>query len=305
MPPDAEFLPRAELLSYEEIARVVRVAAGMGIRKVRLTGGEPLARRGLLELVGEIGSIPQIEDLALSTNGVLLARHARALKRLGLQRVNISLDSLRPERFAAITRFDRWRQVMDGIEAALEFGLRPVKINCVVIRGVNDDEIEDFIAWTLRAPVHVRFIEYMPIGVFEAWDRSRVVSLEEMRQRVEAVAEIEPIVRSAETSPGPAKEFRVRGGLGSVGFISALTCDFCADCNRVRLTSEGKLRGCLFSAGEVDLRGPLRAGIDDEVLRELLVECLRRKPESHLLNAPAGTAPPPEATACVMHRTGG
>jgi cyclic pyranopterin phosphate synthase len=164
MPPDVQFMPREHLLTFEEIYRFLRVAAPMGIRKVRLTGGEPLARHDFLELVRMIGSIPDIKELALSTNAVLFAPHAQRLKEYGLQRVNISLDTLRPERFQEITGFDRWRQVMDGIEAALNMGLHPVKINCVVVRGVNDDEIEDFVAWSRRDPVHIRFIEYMPVG---------------------------------------------------------------------------------------------------------------------------------------------
>jgi cyclic pyranopterin phosphate synthase len=292
-------MPKAHLLTYDEIARFLRIAGPMGIRKVRLTGGEPLARRDLTELVRMIGAIPEITELALSTNAVLFAPHAEQLKRDGLHRVNISLDTLRRDRFQQITGFDRWQQVWDGIQTALAVGLHPVKVNAVLVRGINDDEVEDFVAWTRTTPVHVRFIEYMPVGTFDQWERAKVVPIGEVLERIRSIADLEPIERERATA-GPADEWRVVGGAGSVGVITAVTSEFCEACNRIRLTSDGKLRGCLLSNGELDLRENMRAGIDDDGLRELLLECMRRKPEKHLINADDMPAP-----AYQMHQMGG
>jgi len=300
MPPDVEFMERSHLLTYEEIVRFLRVAVPEGIRKVRLTGGEPLARRNLVGLVGQLAAIPGLKELALSTNGVLLAPHARELQQAGLQRINISLDSLQPERFAKITRFDRWHQVMQGIEAALAAGLDPVKVNVVVMKGVNDDEIGDFARWAKREPVHVRFIEYMPIGTFDAWERSRVMTRAEVMSQLTAAVDLVPLESDWATA-GPADEFRILGGRGTVGFITAVTNEFCQRCNRIRLTSDGKLRGCLLSNGEVDLREPLRSGIGDEELRGLLLQCLRQKPEKHYINDEQQLERPTYA----MHQLGG
>ncbi len=269
-----EFLPHGELLSFEEILRVVRVLAEHGIRKVRLTGGEPLLRRGITELIEGIAQVEGIEDISLTTNGVLLERFAGDLKRAGLKRVNVSLDSLRPERFALITQRDAFREVWRGIEAALREGLEPVKINVVAMRGFNDDEIEDFVKLTLRMPLHVRFIEFMPVGENQ-WEMSRVIGCNEILERVSHLGRLIPIP-SGEFD-GPARRFKLEGALGELGLISPLSFHFCSRCNRLRLTPDGKLRACLFSDEEVDLKAYLRT-MGEEGILLALKEALDKKP---------------------------
>lgn len=269
-----EFLPHGELLTFEEILQVVEVLAAHGVRKVRLTGGEPLLRKGLADLVAAIGSVQGIEDLSLTTNGVLLAQYAKKLKEAGLRRVNVSLDSLRPERFASITQRDAFGRVWEGIEAALAVGLEPVKVNVVAIRGFNDDEIEDFARLTFDLPLHVRFIEFMPVGP-NRWEQQRVIPCDEILERVKAIGLLLP-VPSGDTD-GPARRFRLKGAKGELGFISPLSSHFCSRCNRLRLTPDGKLRACLFSDHEVDLKALLRAHGTEGILLALK-EALASKP---------------------------
>ncbi|MCL5022020.1 MAG: GTP 3',8-cyclase MoaA [Nitrospirae bacterium] len=267
-----------EILSYEEIARVVKVAAALGVRKVRITGGEPLARKNVSFLVSSLKGIPGIEDMSLTTNGILLEKYARELSGAGLDRVNVSLDSLRPQRYREITRGGEIGFVMRGIEAAEDVGLTPVKMNMVPIRGMNDGEIEEFARMTLSTPRHVRFIEFMPIGARELWSDDRYISSDETRAVVEKIGALSP-VRARKN--GPAKYFRFAGAPGVVGFISALTHHFCADCNRLRLTADGKLRPCLFSETEIDLKPALRNSRSDAELERLLRLSIDVKPEGH------------------------
>ena len=272
-----ELLPQREILTFEEILRVVKVFASQGIRKVRLTGGEPLVRRGIVELVRDIVATQGVMDVSLTTNGVLLAEYARPLKEAGLRRINVSLDSLRPERFAHITRRDRFGQVWEGIEEALRVGFAPVKLNVVALRGFNDDEIEDFARLSLQYPLHIRFIEFMPVGE-NNWRKEDVLSCDEIKGRVEATfGELVPLPRG--DMDGPARRFRIRGSKGEVGFISPLTAHFCSSCNRLRVTADGKIRTCLFSDDEMDLKGLLRSGASDDALAGALREALARKPE--------------------------
>lgn len=277
------FRPHDEILRYEEIERIVRVAASLGIRRVRLTGGEPLVRRDLVELVRALAAIPGIEDLSLTTNGTLLAEQAHALAQAGLKRVNVSLDTLDPQRFRAITRQGELTTVLAGIQAALEAGLTPVKINMVVMRGVNDDELIAMAHQTLTQPWHVRFIEWMPVGETARtghW-HEHLISAAEMRARLAAA--FGPLTPTPVTGAGPARTFRLPQALGTLGFISAVSEHFCATCNRLRLTADGKLRFCLLREGELDLRGPLRAGLDDGSLAELFRTAVRAKPVGHTL----------------------
>ncbi len=267
-----------EILSYEEITRVVRIAASMGVRKIRITGGEPLARKNVTFLISSIRRISGIEDLSLTTNGVLLANYAKELADAGLDRVNISLDSLRPERYREITRGGEVDRVMAGIEAAEKAGLMPVKINMVPVRGFNDDEIEEFAGITVRTPYHVRFIEFMPIGAWNFWSEEKYVSTEEIRTAVEKIGPLFP-VRVRKT--GPARYFRFEKAPGVIGFISALTHHFCGDCSRLRLTADGKLRPCLFSETEIDLKPALRDQSPDSELERLLRLSIEVKPEGH------------------------
>jgi cyclic pyranopterin phosphate synthase len=278
--------PHGEILSYEELALTIRAAAELGICKVRLTGGEPLARLGLPEFVRMVAAIPGIDDLSMTTNGTLLARHAAALAEAGLQRVNISLDTLRSDRFEQITRRGRLRDVWSGIEAAKAAGLTPIKLNMVVVRGLNDDEVSDFARHTVSDGWHVRFIELMPIGANVDWAEDGTVPVPEIRARIEAeVGPLRPI--HGPTGNGPARYYQLPDAEGTVGFISALSDHFCTTCNRLRLTADGRLRPCLMSEEEIDLRTPLRAGADLEEVKALLAHAIQRKPQRHHLHEAA------------------
>lgn len=270
-----------DILRYEEIERVVRAAAGLGVRKIRLTGGEPLVRLGVADLVRALARIPGIEDIAMTTNGMLLRRYAGLLAEAGLHRVNVSLDTLRPDRFRAITRRGDLDTVLDGIAAAFAAGLEPVKINTVVMRGQNDDEVVDLARKTLDARWHVRFIEWMPVGAAAQDWRARVVSAAEIRARIEA--ELGPLVPANVNGAGPARTYKLPDAAGTLGFIGAVSEHFCASCNRLRLTADGKLRPCLLAADELDLRTPLRQGASQADIQALLREAIRAKPRGHHL----------------------
>ncbi len=270
-----------DILRYEEIERVVRAAAALGVHKLRLTGGEPLVRLGVVDLVRALARIPGIEDIAMTTNGMLLNRYAAPLAEAGLRRVNISLDALRPDRFRALTRRGDLDTVLDGIAADFDAGLEPVKINTVVMRGQNDDEVVDLARKTLDARWHVRFIEWMPVGeAVQDW-RARVVSAAEIRARIKAA--LGPLLPAAVNGAGPARIFKLPGAAGTLGFIGAVSEHFCAICNRLRLTADGKLRPCLLAVNELDLRAPLRQGADDAEIQALLLAAVRAKPDGHHL----------------------
>lgn len=302
MPSSApEWLERDNILSFEEIERFVRVAADEGIRKIRLTGGEPLVRRDLPKLVERIAAIDGIRELTMTTNATLLEKHAAELKSAGLTRLNISLDSLHRDRFAHITKFDMFDQVWAGIMRALEVGFVPLKLNVVVIRGFNDDEVAEFARLTRDHPFQVRFIEYMPIGGDAGdWKREKVFSCAEMRERIEQEEPL-TLVEGSRVDAGPERVYTLPGAMGTVGFISPVSDEFCARCNRIRLTSDGKVRGCLMRDGEVDFREAFRAGAGDEEIRELLYEVMRRKPEKHLINSPDFV----HSTFYTMNKLGG
>jgi cyclic pyranopterin phosphate synthase len=273
------WLRREDLLTYEEIASVVRTMAPMGLRRLRITGGEPLVRRDLTTLVEMLASVPGIEDIALSTNAVLLEDAAGALRAAGVDRVNISLDSLRPERVEAIARRpDAFSRIMAGLDAAEAAGLHPIKINVVVMRGRNDDELEDFARITLDRPWHVRFIEVMPVGENLDVSANEYVPATEMLRRVLRIGDLRP----ADGPPGngPATYYRFPGAPGTVGVITPMSHNYCDRCNRMRLTADGQLRPCLFGELQTDLRAPLRAG---RPLAPLIEETLRIKPERHHL----------------------
>jgi cyclic pyranopterin phosphate synthase len=269
-----------DILSYEEIYTVVKAAAEMGINKVRLTGGEPLVRAGLSELVRMLASIDTIDDISLTTNGTLLSHHAAELKKAGLQRVNISLDTLKPDRFNYITRCGNLADTLEGIEVARAVGLNPVKINVVVMAGINDDELTDFATKTVNEGWHVRFIELMPLNGDELVT-SRLVSVSDMRRRIESLGKLEPFLVSV--GNGPAKYFRLPDATGTIGFITPVTEHFCYHCNRLRLTADGKLRPCLLSEEEIDLREHLRRGASAAELKKLIEEAIARKPLGHRL----------------------
>jgi len=279
--PGLAWLRREELLSYEEIVAIVRAAAQAGVRTIRLTGGEPLVRRDLHRLVAGINAVDGIDDIALSTNAVLLEEQLDGLLAAGLRRVNISLDTLRPDRFERIARRPGLDKVLRGIDAAIAAKLTPVKLNCVVMRGENDDEIAAFAQLTRERAVYVRFIEVMPVHENLALQRESFISSDEILERVAAVERIEPV--EGPPGNGPARYFAYPGAPGAVGVISPLSHDYCERCNRVRLTADGRLRLCLFGDQHVDLRTPLRAGANSSELAELLRASMAIKPERHHL----------------------
>ncbi|MEM7094025.1 MAG: GTP 3',8-cyclase MoaA [Actinomycetota bacterium] len=254
-----EWLSRDEILTFEEIERLAKIMVEQfGVDSIRLTGGEPLVRANLDELVRRLAALGT--DLAMTTNGSTLRRHAAPLKQAGLKRLNISLDSLDRDKFIELTRRDELEAVLDGIDAAVEAGFEPVKINCVVMRGINDDEIVDFARFGRDRGVVVRFIEWMPLDADNSWTNDRVMSQQEIVDQINEVYPLEPIQRGHE----PAQRFRYLDGQGVVGVIASVTQAFCGNCDRVRLTAEGQLRNCLFSVDEFDLRTLLRGGADDE-----------------------------------------
>ncbi len=283
-------MTHGDILSYEEITTVVRAAAEMGISKVRLTGGEPLVRAGLPELVRLLAAIGGINDISLTTNGILLAKYAQELKEAGLRRVNISLDTLQPEKFRQITRCGELEDTLAGIAAAHREGLEPVKINVVVLAGVNDDELTDFARKTVSDGWHVRFIEHMPVNG-EASELLQLVSVAEMRRSIETLGTLTPW--KTDVGNGPAKYYRLPEASGTIGFITPVTEHFCYQCNRLRLTADGKLRPCLLSEAEIDLRGSLRRGASADELKALIEKAVASKPKGHRLaeGRPAGGRP--------------
>jgi cyclic pyranopterin phosphate synthase len=273
------WLPRAEVLSFEELERVARLLVEQhGIRSIRLTGGEPTVRAHLPELVRRLAALPV--DLALTTNGSTLRDVAGDLAAAGLRRVNVSLDSLQPERFAALTRRDALGDVLAGIDAALAAGLAPVKVNAVVLAGVNDDEVIDLARYGRDHGVHVRFIEVMPLDADGAWRADQVVSQAEIVARIHAVFPLEPVGRGSE----PAERFRYLDGRGEVGVIPSVTEPFCDRCDRLRLTADGQLRSCLFSVDDHDLRGLLRGGASDDEVSDAIEACVGAKWRGHAIN---------------------
>jgi len=275
-------LDHSEILRYEEILRLARIAAAMGVSNVRITGGEPLVRKGVLNLCESIASAPGLRSLTLTTNGVLLSDFAGGLLHAGIKRINVSLDTLKPERFAAITRRDLFNRVWEGIMAAQEVGISPVKLNAVIMRGVNDDEIEDLARLTFRFPFHVRFIEIMP---FQQDDYNSVfVCASEILERLRRVA---PLAASCGgESNGPALYYRFEGAPGKIGIISPVTGHFCPSCNRLRVTADGKLRTCLFATDEIDLRRLLRHDASDEEITAAIRAAIEKKPKKHQLGNP-------------------
>ncbi|MHB8147249.1 MAG: GTP 3',8-cyclase MoaA [Vulcanimicrobiaceae bacterium] len=276
-----QWLRREDVLSYEEIVEIVRAAASVGVRTIRLTGGEPLVRRDLDRLVRAIASVQGIDDIALSTNAMLLEDQLAGLVDAGLTRVNISLDTLRPDRFEAIARRPGLDRVLRGLDAAIAAGLGPVKLNCVVMRGQNDDELADFAAMTQERAIYVRFIEVMPVHENLGLQADTYISSNEILERVATIGSIAPVPGPA--GNGPARYFAFDGAPGAVGVISPLSHDYCERCNRVRLTADGRLRLCLFGDQHIDLRAPVRAGATTEELAATLRSAMFIKPERHHL----------------------
>ncbi|MEN8134207.1 MAG: GTP 3',8-cyclase MoaA [Thermodesulfobacteriota bacterium] len=275
-------LPVGELLSYEELLRVIKGAAALGIRKVRLTGGEPLVRRDITGFIRQLMGIEGIEEVRITTNGVLLAEKAAELYDAGIRKLNISLDTLKPERFRKITGVNAFAQVWQGVEQALQRGFSTVKINVVAMNGINDDEFIDFAKMSMTKPVQVRFIEFMPMGNDSNWHEDYYVTSAEIMAKIANLGELTPI--SSGKLDGPARTYRLPDALGTVGFISPISDHFCSQCNRLRLTSEGQLRSCLLTDNETDLKSIIRGGGSEDDIRAALIETIKHKPKGHNLS---------------------
>jgi cyclic pyranopterin phosphate synthase len=277
---NVRFRPRSEILTFEEIVRFSRVAVAMGVDKFRLTGGEPLVRQGLPELVGMLAAIPGVRDLALTTNGILLAEQAQSLKAAGLRRLNVSLDALNRDKFKQITRREGYERVLEGLAAARRAGFKKIKINAVSIRGLTEDEVVPFGRFAREHKMEVRFIEFMPLDGDNAWKQDQVLSGQEVRAILERG--IGPLVPVDTDDPSqPATDYQFADGTGRVGFINPVTQPFCRRCNRLRITAEGRIRNCLFSIEEWDARALLRGGGTDAELADLIRASLKAKKPGH------------------------
>ncbi len=284
MPADhVQFMNRHELLSFEEIERFVRTVVPLGVNKLRLTGGEPLVRRGLPELVGKLASIPGVKDIGLTTNGILFGEQAQELFDAGLRRVNISLDALDPVVFREVTRRDGYEKVVESIHIAKQVGFDPVKVNAVAIRNLTEDQIVPFGQFARDTGVEIRFIEFMPLDADNAWEREKVLVGHEIIERLSA--EIAPLVPLGQADPSaPATDFEFADGVGRIGLIASVTQPFCSQCNRFRITADGKLRNCLFSMEETDIKSLLRSNADDEQIVAAVRNAIAAKKEGHEIN---------------------
>ena len=276
-------LSHQDILSYEELLRLIRVALDMGISKVRLTGGEPLVRKGVTDFCRRLSQLRGLRSLSLTTNGLLLEELAEELYKSGIRRINVSLDTLQPQKFMQITRQDEFDRVWRGIQAAEKVGFDPIKINVVVMKGVNDDEVAALAHLTLQHPYHVRFIEFMHIGNDSVPIDQHYVSSDDILAKLDEVAPLQRV--NPGNTNGPARHFRWPGAPGLIGIISPISHHFCPSCNRIRLTADGNLRNCLFSDQEVDIKSPLRNGATNIELSRILRESITNKPEKHTLQA--------------------
>jgi GTP 3',8-cyclase len=269
-----------KIASYEEILKITRLACELGITKVRITGGEAFVRKDIFSFLKRLCAIESLKDISITTNGALLTRDKiQKLIDFGIKRLNFSLDTLDPVKFARITGRNRFQQVRDSIFMSLELGIAPIKINTVILRGINDDEIEDITALTLNYPFHVRFIEYMPMGDSTIKKQQQILTAEIKEKIVARFGKLKPIERTL--NDGPAKKFQIKGAKGIVGFITPISSHFCSECNRLRLTSRGTLRPCLLNNYEKDILNPLRKGASDDALKQIIIDTLKKKPSFH------------------------
>lgn len=279
----SEKLACSELLRYEELLRIIKITVGMGIRKVRITGGEPLVRRDIISFIERLTVIDGLDDIRITTNGIMLPQYAKQLYNCGIRKLNISLDTLRPKRYKQITGRDYFHRVWQGINLAEELGFAPLKINMVAMRHINDDELLDFGRLAMDRDIQVRFIEFMPIGRDTAWEKEKYIPTVEMIERLTELGDLRPI--SATNIDGPARIYRFAGSRGSLGFISPISHKFCDRCNRLRLTSHGSLRPCLLIDEETDIKQLIRSGAADDDIRRAIALTILKKPESHALPA--------------------
>ncbi len=275
-----ETLDHEQIARYDEILKITRIACELGITKVRITGGEPFVRKGVMSLLRELKAIEALKDISITTNGSLLTpEKIDALIKLGIKRLNFSLDTLDPARFKEITGRDEFNKVWQALMTSHEAGISPIKINVVILKGINDDEIENLAALTLKYPFHIRFIEYMPMGDAEVQEQGQILS-NEIKSRIESkLGLLKPVEQAA--NDGPARKFTLSDALGIIGFISPVSSHFCSECNRLRLTSRGTLRPCLLKNYETDILGPLRSNATDEQLKKIIISTLSKKPEAH------------------------
>jgi cyclic pyranopterin phosphate synthase len=296
---DVKYVPHREVLRFEEIERFARIAVSLGVRKLRITGGEPLVRRDLHVLVAKLAAIEGVEDIALTTNGVLFADQARDLYQAGLRRLNIHLDTLDRERFIQITRRDELADVLRGIDKALELGYGPIKLNAVAVKGLVEPDIVPLARFARERGIEVRYIEFMPLDAQGLWDKSRVLLADEILETLSR--EIGPLEAVPDPDPrAPALEYRFTDGVGRIGFIASVSRPFCLNCNRIRLTADGMLRYCLFAIEETDIKGPMRAGATDEEIAGIVARTVKAKWIGHEINQ-ARFVPPPRP----MHAIGG
>jgi GTP 3',8-cyclase len=288
-----------DILTYEELLRLARISVSLGIEKIRLTGGEPLVRKNIGDMVKALGEIPGIRDISLTTNGVLLGEQAQNLWDSGIKRINVSLDTLDPENFSRITRFPYFDQVWEGIRQAEQIGFSPIKINVVALKGINDDEILAFGRLSIEKPYHVRFIEFMPMGPENGWSTERFLSSEDIFNQLQVLGPLSPV--NGQGLDGPAKRMAFEGARGEIGLISPISEHFCPSCNRLRLTAEGRLRVCIFSDDETDLRTLLRNGASDEELEKVIRSAITQKPKEH----PLQLNPLPRKCQRQMSKIGG
>jgi len=278
---DLAKLRHEDILTYEEILRLATIAVSLGVNKIRLTGGEPLIRKGLFQLLPTLVSLPGLKDISLTTNGIYLKENLEKIKSAGIKRINISLDTLRRERYRKITGYNGFEKVWDGIQSAEKLGFNPIKINVVVMQGINDDEIVDFARLSLDHPYHIRFIEYMPSGFAGQGPQLHHVPNSAVKEQIISLGNLVQVLNTE--IDGPTDRFRLEGAPGEIGFISPLTHHFCQLCNRLRLTASGHLRPCLLSDQEIDLKTPMRAGASDNDLARIFLKAAENKPGAHRL----------------------
>ncbi len=289
MPMQVSWIPRAEVLSYEEMTRISRIAVTLGVQKIRITGGEPTARKDIPHLVAQLKDLPGLQGLSMTTNGYFLHELARPLREAGLRSLTVSLDTMDADRFHQLCRREALPQVLAGIEAAERAGFAPIKINTVVMRGVNEDEVGEFVRRSREGRWQVRFIEFMPLDGDHQWSRDKVVTADEMLAAARAIGPIEPL--PGQDPSDPARVWRFTDGKGDFGIIASVTKPFCQSCDRIRVTADGKIRNCLFSTEEYDLKGPLRSGASDADLEAVLRDAVMRKKAGHLISLPGFQQP--------------
>ncbi len=288
-------LPHKEILSYEEILRIVKVGVGLGVSKVRITGGEPLVRKGVFEFLAQLTEIDGLIDISLTTNGVLLKENIEKIKFTGIERINISVDTLNRKKFNQITGYDLFDNVWEGIELAQKMGFYPIKLNVVPLKGVNDDELIDIAKLSFIYPFHIRFIEYMPMGTNKI-KRDRHLLAPEIKKRIRTLGKLIPVEKNS--NDGPAERFKFETALGEIGFIRPISQHFCNTCNRLRLSASGQLRPCLLSDNQEDLKILLRKGCSDNELSEIFLKVVRQKPSEH--NLTTGSSSGISAQMCTI-----